>query len=56
MFCSSPCWSCTNIYSVIRYCVANHFLCPCVYDRVCMNHESAINYYDYIIILDMHII
>jgi len=32
--------------SVMRYCVAmaNHFLCSCVYDRVCMDHESAINY------------
>ena len=34
----------------LRYCVANHFLCSCVYDRVCMDHESEINYYYYIII------
>jgi len=26
---------------VMRYCVANHFLCSCVYDRVRMDHESA---------------
>jgi len=36
--------------SVMRYCVANNFLCSCVYDRVCMDHESATNYYYYIII------
>jgi len=23
--------------SVMRYCVANHFLCSCVYDRICMD-------------------
>ena len=32
----------------IYYCVANHFLCSCVYDRVRMNHESEINYYYYL--------
>ena len=34
VFCSSECWSWANIDSVMRYCVANHFLCTCVYDRV----------------------
>ena len=29
--------------------IANHFLCSCIYDRISMDHESAINYY-YIII------
>ena len=31
--------------------IANHFLCSCVYDRICMDHESEINYYYYIIII-----
>jgi len=31
--------------SVMRYCVANHLKCSCVYDLVCIDHESAINYY-----------
>ena len=30
---------------VIRYCVANHSLCSCIHDRVCMDYESEINYY-----------
>jgi len=25
------------------YCVANNFLCSCVYDCVCMDHKSEIN-------------
>jgi len=33
--------------ATLRYRVANHFLCSCVHDRVCMDHESAINYYYY---------
>ena len=33
--------------SVMRCCVANLFLCSCVYDRVCMYHESAISYHYY---------
>jgi len=36
----------------MRYCVANHFLYPCVYDRVCVVHESTISYYyNYYIII-----
>jgi len=37
--------------SVMRYCVANYFLCSCVHDRVCMDQASAANYYSIIIII-----
>ena len=32
---------------VAPLCVLNHFLCSCVYNRVCMDHEFAINCYYY---------
>jgi len=34
----------------MRYCVANHYLCSCVYDCICMDHEPEINYSTIIII------
>jgi len=40
---SSVGWSCANTDSAMCYCMTNNFLLSCVYDRVCVNHESAIN-------------
>ena len=34
-----------NRFCNVLYCVANHFLCCCVYDCICIDHESATNYY-----------